>query len=103
VSDGLLQRFAAGIVGLIVLAVVASLAHRQGTSLRAVLTRPVAAIVGATAFGAAGVVLSGLGGNAVVLHAGNGAGQWFAAAGVSAVAALCFAAIALRRMRDMAI
>jgi len=103
VSDGLLQRFAAGVVGLIVVAVVAFLADRQGTSLWAVLTRPVAAIVGATAFAAAGVVLSGLGGNAVALHAGNGAGQWFAAAAVSAVAALCFAAIALRRMRDMAI
>jgi hypothetical protein len=103
VSDGLLQRSGAGVVGLIVLAAVAFLAHRNGTSLRALLTRPVAAIVGATAFGAAGVVLTNLGGNAVLLHAGNGAGQWFAAAGVSVVAALAFAAIALRRMRDMPI
>jgi hypothetical protein len=103
VSDGLLQRSGAGVVGLIVLAAVAFLAHRNGTSLRALLTRPVAAIVGATAFGAAGVVLTNLCGNAVLLHAGNGAGQWFAAAGVSVVAALVFAAIALRRMRDMPI
>lgn len=103
VSDGLLQRFAAGVVGVIVLALVAFLAHRQGTSLWALLTRPVAAIVGATAFAAAGVVLIGLGGNAVALHAGHGAGQWLAAAGVSAGAALCFAAVALRRPREMPI
>jgi hypothetical protein len=34
----------------------------------------VASIVGATAFGAAAVVLTNLSGNAVLLHAGNGAG-----------------------------
>jgi len=103
VSDGLLQRFAVGVVGLIVLSTMAFLAHRNGTSLRALLTRPVAAIVGATAFGAAAVVLTNLGGNAILLHAGNGAGQWLAAAGVSGVAAVCFAAIALRRIREMPI
>jgi hypothetical protein len=101
VSDGLLQRFATGVLGLTVLAAVAFLARRHGTSLGALLTRPVAAIVGATAFGAAAAVLIGLGGNAVALHSGYGAGQWFAAAGVSVVAALCFAAIALRRMREI--
>lgn len=101
VSDGLLQRFAAGVVGVIVLAAVAFLAHRRGTSLWVLLTRPVAAIVGATAFGAAAAVLAGLGGNAVTLRSGHGAGQWFAAAGVSVVAALCFAVVALRRMREM--
>jgi hypothetical protein len=63
----------------------------------------VASIVGATAFGAAAVVLTNLSGNAVLRHAGNGAGQWFAAAGVSGVAGVCFAAIALRRMREMPI
>jgi hypothetical protein len=101
VSDGLLQRFATGALGLVVLAAVAFLARRHGTSLGALLTRPVAAIVGATAFGAAAAVLIGLGGNAVTLHSGYGAGQWFAAAGVSVVAAVCFAAVALRRMREM--
>lgn len=101
VSDGLLQRFAAGIVGVIILAAVAFLAQRRGTSLWALLTRPVAAIIGATAFGAAAAVLLGLGGNAVTVQSGYGAGQWFAAAGVSVVAALCFAAVALRRMREM--
>ena len=101
VSDGLLQRFAAGVVGLIVLAATAYLARRRGTSLLAWATRPISAIVGVTAFGAATVILLALGGNAVQLDDGRGAGQWFSAGGVAALAAAAFAVVAVRRLREL--
>ena len=101
VSDGLLQRFTAGVLGLIVLAATAYLARRQGTSLRTWATRPVTALVGVTAFGAAALILLALGGNAVQLNGGRGAGQWFSAGGVAALAAAAFAVVALHRLREL--
>ena len=100
VSDGLLQRSAAGVVGLIVLAATTYLAHRRGTSLWTLATRPLTAVVGVTAFGVAALILLALGGNAVQLDNGRGAGQWFSAGGVAAFAAAAFAVVAVRRLRE---
>lgn len=101
ISDGLLQRFAAGVLGLVLLAALIGLGRRTGTSPGQLLTRPLAAVVGATAFGAATVILFALGGSALQVDSGHGAGQWLSAAGVAAVAAASFALIALRRLREL--
>lgn len=101
ISDGLLQRFSAGIAGILVLAVLLVLSRRGGTSPWTLLTRPLAAIVGATAFGAATVGLVVLGGNALRVSDGHGAGRWFSAAGVALVAAVFFGLTALRRLQEV--
>ena len=101
VSDGLLQRFAAGVVGIVVLAALAWRLRRQGRSARQLLSTPLVAIVGATGFGAAGVVLLGFGIDAIQARSGNGAGQWLSAGGVSAIVAALFAVTALRRLRQI--
>jgi HAAS domain-containing protein len=101
ISDGLLQRFAAGVLGLLLLVALTALSRRTGASPGRLLTRPLAAVVGATAFGAATVILFALGGSALQVDSGHGAGQWLSAAGVSAVAAACFALITVRRLREL--
>jgi hypothetical protein len=101
VSDGLLQRFAAGVAGLVLLAALAWRIRRQGRSIGQVLGAPLVSIVGATAFGAAGAVLLAMGVDAVRVSGGNGAGQWFSAGGVSMIAAGLFAVSAARRLREI--
>jgi hypothetical protein len=101
VSDGLLQRFTAGILGLIVLATTAYLARRRGTSLWTLATRPITAVVGVAAFGVAALILLALGGNAIQLKGGLGAGQWLSAGVVAALAAAAFAVVAVRRLREL--
>lgn len=101
ISDGLLQRFMAGIAGIVLLAVLLVLSRRGGSSPWTLMTRPLAAIVGATAFGAATVGLVALGGNAIRVADGHGAGRWFSAAGVALVAAVFFGMTALRRLREV--
>ena len=98
VSDGLMQRFAAGLVGIVVLAALAWRLKRHGRSARQLLSTPLVAIVGATGFGAAGVVLLGFGFDAIQARSGNGAGQWLSAGGVSLIVAALFAVTALRQM-----
>jgi len=100
VSDGLLQRFTAGVLGLIVLATTAYLARRRRTSLWTLATRPLTAVVGVTAFGVAALILLALGGNAIQLKGGLGAGQWLSAGVVAALVAAAFAVVAVRRLRE---
>lgn len=101
VADGLLYRYAAGIAGLVLLGLLAWWARRTGSSLRLLLGAPVAAIAGTTAFAAAAAITTGLGVNAVRFDGGNGAGQWFSAAGVAAVAAVLLATVSLRWLREL--
>ena len=101
VSDGLLQRFTAGIHGLIVLATTAYLARRRGTSLWTLATRPITAVVGGAAFGVAALILLALGGNSIQLKGGLGAGQWLSAGLVAALVAAAFAVVAVRRLREL--
>ncbi len=100
-SDGLFQRFAAGIVGLVVLTWWMQRMQTRARSFWSLLSTPLVSIVAATAFGAAGLVLLALGIDAARVDAGNGAGQWFSAAGVSLLAAGLFAVPALRWLAEI--
>lgn len=102
-ADTLVLRGAAGILGLLILAVLA-VAFRHGRGSRAFRTLPAALepTIGAALFLASGVAMLAFGfTGALVTGAGgntSGTGQWLASGAVAVAAALAYAVILLRRL-----
>jgi hypothetical protein len=88
-ADGTQARFAAGVVGVAVLAGVAIHRRRRGAR---ILTPPsmLATFTAAALFTAASIALLGLGSDDLRVAGGNGAGQWFSGAVVSFPLAVFF-------------
>jgi hypothetical protein len=100
VGDGLLQRLAVGVLGLIVLTGFWAARRRIGTGLRQSLTSPFAALVGTGAFGSAAGFLIGLAIDSARTQSGRGAGQWLSGGIVALVAAAIFGIVLFNRIRD---
>lgn len=98
-SDGLLQRYAAGLLGLVVLLVWTFVRRRRRLPLIAPLTGVVPAAFGMAAFGVSAAIFAALAGDRIRVSAGNGAGQWLSAAAVATVAAIGYAWVFLRTSR----
>lgn len=98
-SDGLLYRFVAGTVGLVVLAVLVVMGRRSGRRIRGVLATPVTVVLGGVASSAAAAVFLAVGADRLTTGSGHGAGQWLSAVVVSVPIAAAFGWAALRRIR----
>ena len=97
-ADGLNARYAAGIVGLVVLAVIAVRRRlRRAPLINA--PAPSTALIAVAVFLAATVALAALATDAVRVSHGNGAGQWLSAAVVALIVALSYAFIYLHATR----
>ena len=87
-AETIFYRVAVGVVGLVALLALVVVRRR---SVRARLARPlplaVSDAVATAAFGAAGVLLAGLGIDAMLVRSGNGAGAWLTAAPIALGAA----------------
>jgi hypothetical protein len=94
-SDGLDARYAAGMLGLAVLAVLAVRRWRRQMPLIS-LPSPITALIAGGVFFAATVALSALATDAIRVAHGNGAGQWLSAAIVALLAAVSYAIAYLR-------
>jgi hypothetical protein len=97
-SDGLGARYAAGLLGVAVLAVLAVHRWRRQMSLVG-MPSPVAALVAGGVFCTAAVALTALTADAIRVAHGNGAGQWLSAAIVALLAALTYGFAYLRSAR----
>ncbi len=94
-ADGLQARYAAGLLGLLVLgAIVVRRRLRQAPLVN--VPAPSTALTAVAIFFAAAVALAALATDAARVSHGNGAGQWLSAAVVALVAALSYAFIYLR-------
>lgn len=101
-QDGMLARTAAGLMGLILLAI-GMLLHRRGAlSMRGGRAWLISA-VGFTSFAAAGVILTGFGVDQLVVGSDNGAWQWLCEGCIALIAAACFGVKLLGLLRDSAI
>lgn len=100
VADGLLQRIAVGVLGLLLLAAWWAGRRRIAATVRQCLTSPFAALVGTGAFGSAAGFLIGMAIDATSLQAGNGAGRWLSGGIVALVAAAIFGIVLFNRIRD---
>ena len=94
-SDGLDARYAAGLLGLTVLAVLAVRRLRRHLPLISVPS-PVTALVAVGVFCAATIALSALATDAIRVAHGNGAGQWLSAAIVALLVAVSYGLAYLR-------
>jgi hypothetical protein len=101
VSDGLWPRYLAGMLGVLVLAVLAFLRRRRGEGLLPALGTPLTLAAGVMSFGVAAVVLAGLAADRFGIAGGNGAGQWLSASAVAACFAAGFGLAGVRRLRTM--
>ncbi len=89
-ADGLVARFAAGLLGLAVLSVVAVVRRRKGRPLLA-MPRLLVSFSGAATFSLATMALIALGVDALRVAGGNGAGQWLSGAVVALPVAIGYA------------
>jgi hypothetical protein len=96
-GDGLFQRYAAGLLGVVVLLTWTFLRRRRRLPIIGPLTATVPTALGATAFGVAAAIFAALAGDRWHLAADYGAGQWLSAAVVAAVIAAGYAGAFLRR------
>lgn len=97
-ADGLLARYAAGILGVVVLAVVVAYRKRHKLS-RPPIAGSALSLATASAFGVAAVGLLALTFEAVRKGSGNGAGQWISAEVVALPTALVFLVLFIRKAR----
>jgi hypothetical protein len=98
-DDALLQRWAAGVLGIAMFA--ASLwwqRRRSGPGARRDLRLP-AALIAVTAFGAAGMGLTGYGIDRAVINTGGG--QWMSAGGVALAVAACYLAVLWKQVTSL--
>jgi hypothetical protein len=98
-ADGLVQRYAAGVIGVVILLLVAAIGRRQGTSLAGALAAPVPIVIGAASFTVAAVVFVALGLDRIRIANGNGAGQWLSAAVLSVMFAAAYLTLFWQRAR----
>lgn len=94
-DDSLVQRWALGVVGLVMLVAV-SWWQRRGHQERAAALRLPAALVAATTFGVAGIGLTAYGIDRAVQN--TGAGQWLSAGGVALVVATGYIVVLVRSL-----
>jgi len=78
-ADGLDARYAAGVLGVVVLAAIVIFRRRRQLTV-IVLPSPVAALITGGVFCAATIALAALATDAIRVAHGNGAGQWLSAA-----------------------
>jgi hypothetical protein len=98
-ADGLVQRYAAGVLGVVILVLVGVIHHRDGTSLAGVAAAPLPIVIGAASFIAGAVIFTALGLERIRIANGNGAGQWISAAALSSVFAVGYLMLFYRRAR----
>lgn len=92
-------RVAAGVLGLLVLAVHSLITRRRAEPAEVVLPAGLPATIGLTLYGAAAVLLLGEGANATLAGgASGGAGQWMSAGAVALAVALAYGRSACRAL-----
>lgn len=96
-DDALLQRWAMGVLGVLLLA--AWLWFRRRTRPSGPDLRTPAALIGVVSFGAAGVFLTGYGIDRAVINTGSG--QWISAGAVALAAALAYAVVLWRQITSV--
>ena len=98
-ADGLNARYAAGVLGLVVLAVIAA---RRRLRHAPVISQPTpsTALIAVAIFGAATVALASLAADAMRVSHGNGAGKWLSAAVVALIVSASYALAYLRSTRQ---
>jgi hypothetical protein len=97
-TDGLNARYAAGLLGLVVLAVIAVRRRLRRAPLIS-LPMPSTALIAVAVFCAAAVALAALAADAIRVSHGNGAGQWLSAAVVAVLVAVSYGLAYLRSIR----
>jgi hypothetical protein len=97
-ADGLNARYAAGVLGLLVLAVIAVRRWRRRMPL---VSRPLpsTALIAIVVFCAATIALAALAADAITVSHGNGAGKWLSAAVVALLVAVGYGFAYLRSIR----
>jgi hypothetical protein len=97
-ADGLNARYAAGFLGLVVLAAIAVRRRLRHTPLISPPT-PSTALIAVALFGAATVALAALAADAIRVSHGNGAGKWLSAAVVALIVSGSYAFAYLQSTR----
>jgi hypothetical protein len=90
-DDALLQRWAAGVLGLVLLGASFWWQRRRAGDRRAMDLHMPVALIGVTAFGAAGLCLTGYGIDRAFVSTGSG--QWITAGGVALAVAIGYLAV----------
>ncbi len=95
-DDALVQRWAAGVLGVVLLAASFWWQRRRAAAPQPMNVRICAALIALTAFGIAGVGLTGYGVDRAVINTGSG--QWLSAGGVAVAFAIGYLVILWRRI-----
>jgi hypothetical protein len=97
-ADGLMARYTAGALGIVVLVVVALVRRRQGNPIIA-MPSALTSLIGAAVFIAAGFALAGFGTDSLRVRGGHGAGQWLSGAAVALPIGIFYAREFIRATR----